>query len=156
MFVKDVKGDKQKRLTIAHNGDLRNWECRACHTNLYKEDSRHTRIPSKCRHPGIESVSWDCPACRTGKPRDHIRHTLEIGECRWHMKDHRAAHNRSSKSGPRDPRVPSANEPTQSLKIEAGTQLDRCPNEEDFLDIDPAEVPDGRPGASSTSIDKPQ
>ena len=72
------------------------------------------------------------------------------------MKDHRAAHDGPSKSGPRDPRVPSASEPTQSPKIEAGAQLDRLINEEDFLDIDPAEVPDDKPGASPSSTDKPQ
>ena len=143
--------DADPPLTLSRS-DRKAWKCKACQNNIYKEDPRHSRVPNECRWPDVESVRWDCPACRAGKPRDNVGHTLEAGECRWHAKDHRAAHNRTSKGEPRDPRIPSAVEPTQSLRIDVGAQIDSVPGEVDF---DPSDVPDTKPGASSSS-DQPQ
>ena len=147
VFVKD----SQSPLTLDRS-DRKSWKCKACNNNAYKEDSRHTRVPGECRHPDVESVQWNCPACKSNQPRAHTGHTLEAGECRWHAKDYRTAHNRTSKAEPRDPRIPSVSEPTQSLKIDVGAQIDSVPGEDGF---DPSDVPDTKPGASSSG-DKPQ
>jgi len=147
VFVKD----SQSPLALDRS-DRKAWKCKACNINTYKEDPRHTRVPGECRHPDVESIQWNCPACKSNQPRAHTGHTLEAGECRWHAKDYRTAHNRTSKAEPRDPRIPSVSEPTQSLKIDVGAQIDSVPGEDGF---DPSDIPDTKPGASSSS-DKPQ
>ena len=147
VFVKD----SQSPVTLDRS-DRKSWKCKACNINTYKEDPRHTRVPGECRHPDVESVQWNCPACKSNQPRAHTGHTLEAGECRCHAKDYRTAHNRTSKAEPRDPRIPSVSEPTQSLKIDVGAQIDSVPGEDGF---DPSDVPDTKPGASSSG-DKPQ
>ena len=106
-----VKGD----LKIAKDAVRVTYKCRACNNNLYKEHSKHTRVPGDCRHPHVESIVWTCPACSRGAPRSDPAHSLVPGECRWHANDYRMARNRSSKGQPKDPRVPAVNESGAAL-----------------------------------------